>query len=79
LAILKQLQPNRNMSEYEDYEYVVLYPINTPYERSKLKKVHEMRMLAVQNNYPIQRDRLSTDTYLYTIPDLKFQYKEDYA
>ena len=60
-------------------EYIVLCPVNNNLEKEKLKRVHQMRQLAVKNNYPVYRERLSRDTYLYSIPDLNFKYKEDYA
>ena len=63
----------------DGYENITLNPVSNDYEREKLRRVHEMRALALRKDYTIFRERISQDCYSYTIPKLKFHYYENYA
>lgn len=61
------------------YENITLYPVSSDHEREKLRRVHEMRALAMKHDYTIYRERISQDCYSFTIPKLKFHYYENYG
>lgn len=63
----------------EGFENITLYPVSNDHEREKLRRVHEMRALAIKHNYEIFRERISRDCYSFTIPKLKFHYYENYG